>query len=412
MKKAAMARGVGNKEEAGLVKKLVCFTGCLFSSGWDSVNYHLLLLLRAVITARGYEITVFSYEEKPVRSEQMVLEDAGFMELSEKVAFRRMDIMSPSAWMSQMPRADVILCQHYSFVNILKAVRIRWPQVRIVSWIHSVVQEELLSGSIYDKNDAYPFMRQQNAQVALSDLCVFDSLYDRSLGKLDFGGMGKSCVIYPVTEMGIYNRGGFYDTDCGQKPEILFIGRWDYRKGLDSLIPCSYRMFLEHGIKTVLLTEGDGEYVFASDAARHQFRNLVRSGGVKFEGWKSDKKAYAEYLLEKRRVAVFPSYYDTFNMAAYDCASLGIPLVVSNRCGIREVLGEGEWLAVCNPYDIELLYEEICSMCLAKGRRTEFGEDESGRAVSGQSARYVIRYGYREFERDIKEVFYRTVWEE
>lgn len=94
---------------------------------------------------------------------------------------------------------------------------------------------------------------------------------------------------------------------------------------------------------------------------------------------------------------MFPSYYDTFNMAAYDCAALGIPLVVSNRCGIREVLETGEGLAVCNPYDIEWLYEEICSMCLPEGRQT---------------AQYVIRYGYRQFERDIKEVLYKTIWEE
>lgn len=391
------------------MKRLICFTGCLFSGGWYSVNYHLLLLLRTVTAAGGYEVLVYSYEEKPVLTEKDVLENTGCGELEGRVAFYQADTMSPAAWTASMPKADVIFCQHYSFAEILRAVKLCQPQVRIVSWIHSIVQEELLSGSIWDKNDAFPLIDQQNTQVALSDFCVFDSRYDYELGKLDFMHLGKACVIYPLTEMHardtVCEENSFRIEDVLQtesrgkmenreKPEILFIGRRDYRKGLDSLIPCSFRMFLEHGIKTVLLTDGEGEFVFSSDATEYQFENMVRAGGIKFENWKLDKKAYAGFLAQKRWTAVFPSYYDPFNMAAYDCAALGIPLVVSNRCGICEILEAGNGLAVCNPYDVKSLYEQIYEMCMLP----EF------------SAEYRISCKFPRFEDDIRELFYETVW--
>lgn len=378
------------------MKRLICFTSCFFSGEWYSVNYHLLLLLRAILAAGGYEVIVYSYEETPTLTEREVLENTGSVDLEGKAVFRSMETMSPVVWADRMPKADVILCQHYSFVDILDAVRRCQPQVRIVSWIHSIVLEEMLSGSIFNKNDAYPLVRQQNVQVTLSDFCIFDSQYDYGLGKLDFSGMRQACVIYPLTEMTAFQeKKGGGETNCIQKLEILFVGRWDYRKGLDSLIPCSFRMFMEHGIKTVLLTNGEGEHVFSSDATRYQYRSLVRSSGITFEKWKLNKKEYAEFLMEKRRIAVFPSYYDPFNMAAYDCAALGIPIVVSNRCGVREILTDGKGLAVCSPYDMETLYGQICGMCM------EFLQ---------QPTEYSVSYEFTKFTDDVRKLFYETIW--
>lgn len=379
------------------MKRLICFTSCFFCGEWYSVNYHMLLLLRAVHAAGGYEVIVYSYEENPTLTEREVLQNAGSADLEGKIMFQRMDTMSPVFWTDHMPKADVILCQHYSFVDILDAVRRCQPQVRIVSWIHSIVLEEMLSGSIFDKNDAYPLIRQQNVQVALSDFCIFDSWYDYGLGKLDFSDMRQACVIYPLTEITAFQgEKGWGDTDCILKPEILFVGRWDFRKGLDSLIPCSFRMFMEYRVKTVLLTDGEGEHVFSSDATRYQYRSLLRSGGLTFEKWKLDKKEYAGFLMKKRRIAVFPSYYDPFNMAAYDCAALGIPIVVSNRCGVQEILTDGKGLAVCNPYDMETLYGQICGMC-----SKEFLQ---------QPAEYRISYEFSKFNDDVSKLFYETIW--
>lgn len=381
------------------MKRLVCFTCCLFSGTWYSVNYHLLLLMRTVAAAGGYEILVYSYEENPVLTENEVLENMDCSSLKGKVTFYKKDTMSPAAWSAGLPKADVILCQHYSFAEILRAVRRCQPQVRIISWIHSIVQEELLSGTIWYKNDAETLINQQNMQTALSDYCVFDSQYDYRLGQLDFAKLGRAGVIYPLTEMNLHKghlcekKDNSRKTENRQDTEILFIGRWDYRKGLDSLIPCSFRMFMEHGVKTVLLTNRGGPYVFSCDATEHQFETMVRYGGIRFENWKLNKREYAGYLTNKRRIAVFPSYYDPFNMAAYDCAALGMPVVVSNRCGVCEILEAGRGLAVCNPYDIQSLYEQICAMCM----------------MPETSAEYEISYNFSRFQDDIRELFYEKI---
>lgn len=355
------------------MKKLICLTADLFSENSLSINYHLLLLLKGVLGIEGCEAKVCSYESAPQLTEEVVLRRLNSEALSGRVVFQRMTTLAPQSWISELEEADVLLCQHYSFADILQEIRRHKPEIKIVSWIHSIVQEEFLSGSIGSKNDAYPLIRQQNLQVGLSDLCIFDSRYDYRLGCLDFRGMKRARVIWPVTEMGAFRvRRLKNDEELLRKGklsdvEILFIGRWDYRKGLDSLIPCSFRMYMEHGVKTVFLTDGAEDYVISDQAGRRQFETLRKCGGVQFENWISDKKKYADFLCEKRRVAVMPSYYDPFNLAAYDCAALGIPMLVSDRCGVCELFQEGEALEICNPYDVKELYQKLYALCCAAG---------------------------------------------
>lgn len=381
------------------MKKLICLTRDLFTDKSYSINYHLMLLIKCVLAGNGYEIVVYSYENKPQLSQNTVLSNLGFQELSEKATFCYLTTMAPGAWVSCLLDGDILLCQHYSFSDILREIKERKPNMKIVSWIHSIVQEEYLSGAINGKNDAYIYIKQQNEQVRLSDLCIFDSQYDYQLGRIDFLQLSQTAVIYPVTDMERYAeewQGGqndiFRDKNIQLRDlELLFVGRWDYRKGLDSLIPCSFRLFMEHGLKTILLTDGWQEYVLSDQAGRRQFRSLVRSGGLQFESWKPNKREYARFLCEKRRVAIMPSYYDPFNMAAYDCAVLGLPLLISNRCGACEILDASESLAICNPYDIETFYRQIYNMC---------------ESATGLPSKHTLRYGLAEFEQAIHDVFY------
>lgn len=378
---------------------LVCLTGCLFSEKSLSINYHLMLLLKCLLSGGKYKMTVYSYDANPVLTEKELLNELGCPELYGKVMFACVATLAPRIWADKLAKADVLLCQHYSFSEILEEAKARRPELRIVSWIHSIVQEEYLSGTINSINDAYPLIRQQNRQVSCSDICIFDSEYDYSLGRMDFRAIKRAGVIHPVTEMerfrekrrkadqAIFRKGNLDPT----KVELLFIGRWDYRKGLDSLIPCSFRMFMEHGVKTVLLTDGREEYVFSEQAVRRQFRSLLRSGGIRFEDWKTEKQEYGKYLCgEKRRIAVLPSYYDPFNMAAYDCAVLNIPMVISNRCGICEILPSQKSIAVCNPYDVEDVYQKIYSMC---------------QLAVEPFPEYTLEYRLPQFYQDIKAVF-------
>ena len=380
------------------MRKLVCLTTEFFSANSLSINYHLVLLLKGLPGIKEYEAKVYSYEPEPKLTEKAVLHQLNGEAFADRVTFQRMTTMSPKIWASELENADVLLCQHYSFAEILQETRKRKPEIKIVSWIHSIVQEEFLSGTIISKNDAYPFIRQQNLQVKLSDHCIIDSRYDYDLGRMDFRDMKRARVIWPVTEMGDFRvRRQKNDAELfreGRRKlsevEILFIGRWDYRKGLDSLIPCSFRMYMEYGVKTVLLTDGGGDYVISDNAGRRQYEALRKCGGLRFERWKSDKQEYTDFLCEKRWVAVLPSYYDPFNLAAYDCAALGIPLLVSNRCGVCEIFTERKSIAVCNPYDMEELYQRLYDLC---------------RAATEPLPAWPLHYGVPQFECNIRELF-------
>ena len=380
------------------MKKLVCLTPCLYSDKCYSLSCHLMLLLKSLLDCGQFQIEIYSYDEVITMTENQMLENLDCTFLSEKVKILSLCTLAPPAWIPHIQDADILFCQHYLFSEILREAKKSVPDIKIISWIHSIVHEEYLSGAILYKNDAYPIIRQQNLEVNLSDICVFDSDYDLRLGKLDFNGIRSTRVIYLPTEMFRYHKeykskSRLPIDGCPLKTEnieILFIGRWDFRKGIDSLIPCSFRMYMEHGIKTVFLCNRGKETVFSDEAAIRMYQSLIQSGGLRFENWKLNKHEYVEFLSSQRWVCVFPSYYDPFNMAALDCAVLGLPMIVSNRCGVVEILHEDDGLKICNPYDREILYENIHNVCYAA--RNTLPE-------------HSITHGFGDFQKSVLELF-------
>ena len=107
------------------MRKLVCLTTEFFSANSLSINYHLVLLLKGLPGIKEYEAKVYSYEPEPKLTEKAVLHQLNGEAFADRVTFQRMTTMSPKIWASELENADVLLCQHYSFAEILQETRKR-----------------------------------------------------------------------------------------------------------------------------------------------------------------------------------------------------------------------------------------------------------------------------------------------
>ena len=379
------------------MKSLFCLTLGLFSSDCYSLNSHLMQLVRCFDYDDSYDITILSFDPIKKLTEQEIFENLDCVDLQEKILIFSLDHLFVKKWSRILSRADVILCQHYVFSDILRSLKLSMPSVSIISWIHSIVLEEYLSGSIKFRNDAEPLIRLQEAQVSLSNICVFDSKYDESLGKRDFAKIRESRVIPLISEMTNYqdlllsHRQSLHTKPNNiNEIQLLFIGRVDYRKGIEAVVSCACRMFFEHNVKSGFLSEDGLESVLPDPATKKQFIALRDHGGLKCIPWITSKKEYAEYLSSGKWVAVLPSYYDPFNLAALDCAIMGLPMVVSNRCGVTEILKENKELIFVNPYNRENLFEKVLSVC---------------EAAIHESPTHEIMYDTVRFKENVKKLF-------
>lgn len=111
--------------------------------------------------------------------------------------------------------------------------------------------------------------------------------------------------------------------------QLLFVGRLDRQKGLDWLLNCMATLPANHVCLTVV-----GAVV--SDHA-HAFRTLP---GVRYTGWIPHEKLNDFY--DASDAVIMPSRWEGFGLVAAEAMRRGIPVLVSDRGGLPEVIGLGE----------------------------------------------------------------------
>jgi glycosyltransferase involved in cell wall biosynthesis len=120
---------------------------------------------------------------------------------------------------------------------------------------------------------------------------------------------------------------------------VLFLGRLNWKKGLDRLIPAMTRVQDAH-----LVIAGNDE-----DGYAEVVRELVRSNGmgerVSLVGAVAgaDKAA----LLENASLLVLPSYSENFGNVVLEAAAHGRPVIVTPEVGLAPVVADGGAGVVC-----------------------------------------------------------------
>jgi len=160
--------------------------------------------------------------------------------------------------------------------------------------------------------------------------------------------------IDPASYTALPTRGGFRAKHglSPDEPLILFLSRLIPRKGADILIEAFARACPESGRLVIAGPEGESSY-------RAYLEKRARETGVEarvlFTGAVYDEEKKA--LLGDTDLFALPSRYENFANAPAEAIACGIPVIITNACGIRSLV-EGRAGLVIAP-EMEPLVEAL-----------------------------------------------------
>lgn len=139
-------------------------------------------------------------------------------------------------------------------------------------------------------------------------------------------------------------------------PELLFLGRLEYEKGVHDAIAALPRIRRHHpGTTLTVAGEGTQEKWLAEQARKHKVLKATR-----FVGHLGHDELLA--LLHRADAAVLPSHYEPFGLVALEAAAAGTPLVTSNIGGLGEAVLNGKTGVSCDPRDVVGLAAAVCTV--------------------------------------------------
>ena len=129
----------------------------------------------------------------------------------------------------------------------------------------------------------------------------------------------------------------------GKNIELLFVGRFEHRKGIDLLLNILPKLLADHDDVTVRLvgnasiTDADGKSIYQDFTKQYQnqpwFKRITQSGYISDDEL---AEAYAQCTI-----FVAPSRYESFGLIFIEAMMNGKPVVGSRVGGIPEIIDDG-----------------------------------------------------------------------
>jgi glycosyltransferase involved in cell wall biosynthesis len=160
-----------------------------------------------------------------------------------------------------------------------------------------------------------------------------------------------------------------------EEPLILFLGRLIPRKGADLLVETFAQVCPEFGRLVIAGPEGEPGYL------AYLKRCATASGAerrVLFTGPVYDEEKRA--LLTDADLFVLPSRYENFANAPAEAMACGVPVIITNACGIRSLVEGQAGLVITS--EREALADALRSLLHDKDLYARF--KEGGRRVAEQ----------------------------
>jgi len=154
------------------------------------------------------------------------------------------------------------------------------------------------------------------------------------------------------------------------KPLILFVGRLDWVKGVDTLILAMKK-----------ITEDANLLVLGVGGWEQHLKSLAKEVGVeknvifKNEFVSEDERIR---LLAASDICCFPSRYEPFGIVALEGMAMGKPVVVGDRGGLGEVIGDTG--VKVNPDSATELAEKLDGLLKDESLRKDMGNAARKRA--------------------------------
>ena len=181
-------------------------------------------------------------------------------------------------------------------------------------------------------------------------------------------------------------------------PELLFVGRLEYEKGVHEAIAALPRIRRAHpGTTLTVAGEGTQQDWLVEQARKHKVLKATQ-----FVGRLDHDELLA--ALHRADAAVLPSHYEPFGLAALEAAAAGTPLVTSNIGGLGEAVINGETGMSCPPRDVAGLAKAVIAVLddpaaaqrRAKAARDRLTSDFDWQTVADETAQVYLAAKRRE----------------
>lgn len=154
----------------------------------------------------------------------------------------------------------------------------------------------------------------------------------------------------------------------GDAPLILFLGRVNFKKGIDLLIP-AFTQVRQHHPGSILAIVGPDNEGYGS-----QVRRWIRDAGLD-ESVRLVGPIYGQAVLEAyvdADVFALPSYTENFGMTVVEAMACAVPVVISDQVNIhREVSTAGGGLVT--PCDVSAVASAIQTLLADRAKREAMG---------------------------------------
>jgi glycogen(starch) synthase len=183
-------------------------------------------------------------------------------------------------------------------------------------------------------------------------------------------------------------------------PELLYVGRLEYEKGIHDAIAALPRIRRTHpGTTLTIAGEGTQQQWLVEQARKHKVLKATTFVG---------RLDHAELvrLLHRADAAVLPSHYEPFGIVALEAAATGTPLVTSNVGGLGEAVLNGQTGVSFAPRDVAalaaavrtLLDDPAAAQRRAVAARERLTSDFDWHSVAGETAQVYLAAKRRERE--------------
>ena len=155
--------------------------------------------------------------------------------------------------------------------------------------------------------------------------------------------------------------------------QVLFVGRLESRKGVDTLLAAVPRLLEEFPHVTFTLAGDDALPVDGVTTARQAFEAAAPDAAdrVEFTGPVDDDRLLALYA--GCDVFVAPSRYESFGLVLLEAMMFGKPVVATDAGGIPEIVEDGVTGLLVAPADVDALANALRTLIGSASRRVAMG---------------------------------------
>jgi D-inositol-3-phosphate glycosyltransferase len=299
---------------------------------------------------RAHVIHVPAGPERPLASESLTAHLDEFVEGVEdwRVARGDYDLLYAHYWVSGLAGL---------------ALRDRWT-VPLLQMFHTLGR--LKNSVARSANEVEPLRRieAETRLVAEVDRMVAANVVEREHLLRHYGADRSRIAVVPCgVDTELFRPGdraqARRDLGLGRGPVVLYVGRLEPIKGLDTLLDAVGQLRAGGLALELLVVGGDGDEASAGHEAelRRRIRTLGLADCVRFLGMQPQDRLRAYYVAAD--ATVLPSYYESFGMVALEAMACGSPVVGSRVGGLTTTIRDGVTGHLVPEGDVQALAQRL-----------------------------------------------------